>query len=387
VPDAYGRRPVIEGANAVTAPGLDYRSEERGIIKIGSSNIPADTTPRHIIVENLEIRNARQGVSFRTCSGATGSYSVNAAAIYLEKGEFITLRNNVLHTSGNGLFVASSVAAPTRDILIQGNYIHSNGYANNTQQHNSYTEAVRITFEGNRFGPLTPGSHGNNIKDRSAGTVVRYNWIEGGNRQLDLVDAASNSTIYTDPSYSQTFVYGNVLVEPANDGNRQIIHYGGDSSDVNAYRRGTLYLYNNTLVSTRTDRTVVVRLSTNSERCDARNNILYVTAAGNTLALTEGTGTFEFRHNWLKPGWVRTFSPLTGVVADLGGNITGATPGFLNEPAKDYRLGSVSAAADAGTILHPNASATGALALQYLQHQRTESRKQDLTIDMGAFER
>ena len=63
----------------------------------------------------------------------------------------------------------------------------------NLFHHNSYTAAIGITFEYNRYGPLLAGAGGNNLKDRSAGMVARYNWIEGGNRQLDLVDAEDSS--------------------------------------------------------------------------------------------------------------------------------------------------------------------------------------------------
>ena len=386
VADSSGRRPIIDGTNAVTAPGINFWSDTRGIIKVGGCNTPTDVMPRHVMIENLEVRNARTGVSFRDDNGGTQSYSANASAIYVEKGENITIRNNVLHSNGNGLFVASPAGSVSKDIVIERNHIYGNGNVNSYLEHNSYTEAVRIRFHANRYGPLKAGALGNNLKDRSAGTVVRYNWIEGGNRQLDLVDS-TNSTLYTDPSYRETFVYGNVLIEPANAGNRQVIHYGGDSSSTASYRNGTLYLYNNTVVSTRTDRTSVVRLSTNSERCDARNNIFYVTAAGNTLGITEGTGSLQLQNNWMKTGWVKSFGTLTGSVTDAGGNRTGTSPGFVNEAAQDYRLNTTSPAANAGTYIHSYAAAANAPVLEYVRHQATVTRKVDSVIDMGAFER
>ena len=70
---------------------------------------------------------------------------------------------------------------------------------------------------------------GNNLKDRSAGLVVRYNWLEGGNRLLDLVESDFPS-YYENPSYRNTYVYGNVLVEQ-DGGNSQVIHYGGDNGN------------------------------------------------------------------------------------------------------------------------------------------------------------
>src|SRR3970282_1976293 len=139
-------------------------------------------------------------------------------------------------------------------------------------EHNNYTEAAGIVFQFNRFGPLCTGCDGNNLKDRSAGTVIRYNWIEGGNRQLDLVDS---DVLYTDPAYATTFVYGNVLIEPDGAGNRQIVHYGGDGGDEAVYRKGTLHFYANTVVSTRAGNTTLFRLSSPDESADCRNNVLY----------------------------------------------------------------------------------------------------------------
>src|SRR5206468_12324519 len=135
---------------------------------------------------------------------------------------------------------------------------------------------------------------------RYAGLVIRYNWIEGGNRQLDLVDGEDSSLIRNDPRYRETFVYGNVLIEPDAAGNRQIAHYGGDSGATANYRKGTLYFYNNTLVSNRTDRTTLFRASTNEETIDARNNIFYSVATGSTVSLAADSGVFNLKHNWIK---------------------------------------------------------------------------------------
>jgi hypothetical protein len=50
----------------------------------------------------------------------------------------------------------------------------------------------------------------------------------------------------------------------------------------NKFRKGTLYFYNNTVVSDRTDRTRLFRLTTNDEACDARNNIASRARRGRT---------------------------------------------------------------------------------------------------------
>src|SRR5918993_987153 len=288
-----GELPVIDGQGATTRLALDYWSETRVVIKVGGASIPADTMPRHIRIENLDIRNASTPFAFTDDGGATQSYAANASAIYVEKGEHITVRNCLIHDNGNGFFVASSDAAVSRDIL----------------------------------------------------------------------------------------------VEPDAAGNRQIAHYGGDSGATATYRKGVLHFYNNTVVSRRTDRTTLFRLSTNDERCDARNNIFYVAAAaGNTLSLLDATGALDLTHNWFKPGWVATFGTLSGTINDDGTSVTGASPGFADEAGRDYRLGAASACVNAGAALHASVLPAHDLLRQYVKHQTSEPRPADGVLDIGAFE-
>src|SRR5690349_11392903 len=58
VPNQNGDLPVIDGNGATTPSNLNFWSEVRGVIKIGGANVPADTTPKYITIENLDIRSA-----------------------------------------------------------------------------------------------------------------------------------------------------------------------------------------------------------------------------------------------------------------------------------------------------------------------------------------
>jgi parallel beta-helix repeat protein len=386
VPGPNGELPIIEGIGAVTAPGLNYWSEGRGIIKIGGANTPADTMPRFIVIENLEIRGARSSYTFTDDAGATVAYSANASTIYVEKCEHCTIRNNILHDAGNGFFVASSDAAVSRDIVVERNSIYDGGNVGSIYEHNIYTAAIGIRFEGNFLGRLRAGAGGNNLKDRSAGTVIRYNMIEGGNRQLDLVDGEDASAIRNDPAYRSTHVYGNVLIEHVNDGNRQMAHYGGDSGNTASYRKGTMYFYNNTLVSNRTDRTTLFRGSTNEETIDARNNVFYSVAAGSTVSLADEFGVFNLSRNWIKPGWVYSFGTFTGAVNDDGAMVTGSAPGFVDEAFQDYHLTAAAQAINAGGNLNPFVLPAHDVNRQYVKHLATEPRPNDGLFDIGAYE-
>ncbi|MBI5525783.1 MAG: polysaccharide-degrading enzyme [Deltaproteobacteria bacterium] len=376
-----GERPVVDGRDATTRSSLNFWNEERGVIKVGGANSPDSESASHIVIENIEVRSGRQPYSFTGRNGLS-DYAKNTAAIFVEWGEHVTIRNCVMRDSGNGLFVS----AASKGILIEGNHIFDNGNAGSAYEHNSYTAAAGITFQFNRYGPLCAGCDGNNLKDRSAGLVVRYNWIEGGNRELDLVDAEDSQDLVNDPRYHKTFVYGNVLVEPDGAGNSQIVHYGGDSGTESDYRKGALYFYNNTVVSTRSGNTTLLRLSTNDERADVRNNVIHVAAAGNRLGLVDETGVVDLTHNWLKPGYVESHGGLAGTINDDGTSVTGVSPGFEDEVGQEFRLAPGSACINKGTALHPAVLPDHDVVFQYVKHQASEQRPVDGPLDLGAFE-
>ncbi len=385
LPGPNGERPVIDGDGATTRPQLSYWNEVRGVIKIGGSSVPPDGLPAHIVVEGLEIRSGRPPYTFTNDSGGVETYADNAASIYVEKAEHLVIRDCEIHDSGNGIFIGD-FDGDTRDVRIERNEIHGNGIVGSAFQHNTYTAGIGMLYQYNRFGPLRAGADGNNLKDRSAGLVVRYNWIEGGNRQLDLVEADSANVI-AEPSYRETFAYGNILIEPDGAGNSQILHYGGDNGNPANYRKGDLYFYNNTVVSTRSGNTTLMRLSTNDESADARNNLLYVTASGNRLAMMNADGDLTLRNNWTKPGWVDSHGSLTGTIDDDGSGVTAGSPGFVDEGSQNYRLGSGSNAVDAATALHPDTQPEHPLDRQYLEHLLDEARPVEGVLDIGAFER
>ena len=374
-----GQLPVIDGRDATTRSQINYWGEERGVIKIGGANIPEVAEPTWIVLENLDIRSGRTPFQFTGRNGLT-NYTNNAGSVYMATGQNVTIRNCILHDSGNGLFISHAA----RNVLIDGCWIYDNGIESSIYEHNTYTAAIGIIYQFNYLGPLRANCLGNNLKDRSAGLVVRYNWIESGNRQLDLVDAEDSTELVNHPSYRKTFVYGNILIEPDGAGNSQIVHYGGDSGAESIYRKGTLYFYNNTMVSSRTGNTTLLRLSTNDETCDCRNNIIYATAPGSHLALLNEAGILHLKNNWLKSGWVDSHSGLTGTIYDDGGNITGDSPGFMDSVLQDYHLSSGSPCVNGGMSLHGDAYP---VLYQYVKDRGSEARPSDSVLDIGAFER
>ncbi|MEL0118809.1 MAG: right-handed parallel beta-helix repeat-containing protein [Opitutae bacterium] len=299
-----GQQPVIDAENAKTPEPLDYWGDQRSLIKIGGANKPPDTEPAHIIIENLELRGARKGRYYSDAKGRLKEYASNAARLYIEKGHHITVRGCTIHDSGNGLVTSHK----SRDILVESCHIYGNGNPGSIYHHNVYTESLRITFRNNRLCALAPGAKGNNLKDRSAGLKVLNNTIYGGNKQLDLVDAEGSPLLRDHPEYSKAIVDGNLIIEPAEDGNRQIVHFGGDSGRKEWYRR-TLIFRNNQILTYRKDATVLFRLNDRKQYVICENNrFLHADGpdAGNWEILTR-FGNIEFRKpNHIQGRWKPT---------------------------------------------------------------------------------
>jgi hypothetical protein len=405
-----GQLPVIDGLDATTCRQSDYRyapTQERGVIIVTpDSRKRWGYKPGFIEIQGLEVRGAYRGEdtspnSFKDSRRATRAYAFNAAAIFVERGEHITVRGCTITGSGNGLFVASgdSEEVQSRDILVEGCSIHGNGNPGRDREHNVYTEAIGITFQFNRLGRLRPKALGGNLKDRSAGTVVRCNWIEGGARLLDLVEPQDSHKLATRaPGFSTTFVYGNVLLCGQQDATN-LVHYGGDNGNTTIYRKGMLYFYHNTVVieadRRRHWRTIVLQLETNDEKADVRNNILFRRAAtpGETpteLSLMNQFGVATFGVNWVSPGWLTSYSgrPLKGKLSGTGRFLGDRNndPGFVSLAQSDLRLLRTSPCINKGETLPGAVTKQHSPNRQYKPHQAGEARKVTGAIDLGAFE-
>ncbi len=375
VPGPKGQLPVIDGRDASTRPQLNYWGQERGVMKIGGSN-HSRTTPGHIIVENLEIRSARRPFTF---SGRRGSevYKKDAASLNVEIVEHLLLRNLTLHDSSNGLMISPQ----SKDVRVEGCHIYDNGNPNSISEHNAYSEGIGMVYEGNHFGPLREGCRGNNLKDRSAGLVVRNNWIEGGNRQLDLVEAMGNAAIVASPDYRLTKVYGNVLIELDGPGNNQVVHYGGDMGNTIAYRKGVLQFYNNTVVSYRVKPTALFRVSSEEETVECWNNIVYAKSGKGALSLMVTVGTLKLGKNWLSTGWAKTHEDFKGSVEVLEPSLEGEEPGFASVDQKDYSLKAESPCLNTAATLPKGYILPDS---RYVKHQKVEKLPEGAPRSLGA---
>jgi hypothetical protein len=402
VPGPKGERPILDGEDATTAPSFDFvhpEGQRRALITVSirRNGQSWGDKPRHIVIEGLELRGAASPNSFTNAAGERKTYLDHAACIFVERGEHIALVRNEVHGCGNGLFVASndSEEVVSRDILIDGNHIWGNGAVTNPDRyHGIYSEAIGIVVQNNRFGPMREGSLGNQLKDRSTGTVVRYNWFEGGSRAIDLVEPEDSfAVVKRMPERHKTWVYGNVVILGARASSRPI-HYGGDNGSENMYRKGTLFFYDNTMVISTSEKEqyymAVLQLETDDESADVRNNLIYRSGSTHLSWLLE-KGTARLGVNWISNGVTTAVDrgPTVRVTAKLemlpdGKTITGDNPGFANPAASDYCLARTSPARNAAGALAPGLGPSLLPTSQYKKHQAVVHRSSERK-DLGAF--
>ncbi len=333
IPNSNSELPIISWNNAVTSKKLDYWNEERSIIKIWWSSTPVNETPSYIYVENLDIKNANPNYRFTDDRWNIVTYTNNAAWIHIEYGNNITIKNCKIHDNWNGIFSTHF----SSNILIAWNYIYDNWIVWSIYEHNTYTESTWITYEYNRFWKLKSWAGWNNLKDRSANTIIRYNFIEWWNRQLDLVDS-DYQEIIDSYNYGKTYVYWNVLIEPSDETwNSQFIHYGWDSWTEWHYRNWTLYLFNNTFVTYRNNNPTLVRMSLNSAKAEIINNV-FVLKSGTSLAITNWAWQINLKYNYLPETRKYTFESNFEWSMNLISNISSNNPWFVDLNNMDFHL-------------------------------------------------
>jgi hypothetical protein len=260
VTDANCNRPVISGEQAVTATdsrkaAFGKEIQSSGLIQIyRSPTDPYDTfTPRYITIQNLKLTGAKAGKTYQNLTGAAATYDYFSAAIYAVRVHNLTVEN--CEITGNGLGVFTNTKGDTIDgfsanVIIRRNRIYDNGNAGRQTEHNLYIQARHALYEGNYIGQAIGGS---SIKDRSSGTVIRYNKILASARALDLVETEeeNSSNVESDPLYPYAWVYGNIIINDSQLPNGfavNLTHWGFDNNLAKS-RSGTLFFYQNTVIN------------------------------------------------------------------------------------------------------------------------------------------
>jgi hypothetical protein len=364
VKGANGERPVIDGNGAVTRKSLVFGGngiadqttgekakdvqEARAVIMI-KSTLDYTQYPKYVQIDGLKVTGSHPRYKFTDTTGATKAYKEFGACIWVDRGHNITIADNEITDCSHAIFTKSTDDGPfavTKNVRIAGNKIWNNGIAGSDRIHHTYTASQGIVFEFNVYGALRSGANGNAIKDRSSGTIVRYNRIEDGARAVDLVEAEDfPETALADAAYRTTFVYGNQIIKDGNKGST--IHYGGDhnlgSTPTGNYgtrfnRKGTLYFFYNTVRLTGNGYAVLFQLSTTEEKAEIWNNVFifdstipspYMRSTTEVeTAYWQPGGLLNFGPNWISQNW-KDASPYATIKGGLTGTsnlITGTEP-------------------------------------------------------------
>jgi hypothetical protein len=335
-PTAPCRRPEISG------DGAHYAADRNGYDLTGDNSTRRDQDiliwsgqgqwgriPRFITIQNL-----------RLTGGRTGIYAVTVEDLLVSNCE---ITQNV----GWGIFVNTKNDEPngeetSKRITIRGNRVFGNGLAGSYLYHNLYLQARRTLVEGNFIGQLVPGARGSSLKDRSSGTVIRYNTILAAARALDLVETEGGhgehgnpNQVDTDPLYPDAWVYGNLIINDGDlpgESSASLIHWGFDNNFDRA-RKGTLHFFANTLLSSQRHGDIVLfdQQSNNDDRdphnvVELSNNIIWQTG-GAQLLMGKTHGVVKFvGGNWLSSGWSPGLSGNSIEIIGASSLIQGANP-------------------------------------------------------------
>ncbi len=358
--NASNQRPTIDGNGATMSRtqeplygsttvtgGRTVRTihQARSIVVFKQSTAQAsDAYPRYIQLDGLHITRAHPSYSYLNAAGTAVPYDQFGACIWVERGHNITIADNEISDCQMAIFSKSTddgLFARTHDLRVAGNHFHGNGVVGSFLEHTTYLQSVNLVVELNHYGPMRSGAGGNQHKDRSVGSVIRYNRIEGGAHNLDLVEAEDFYVYATGAGatdYRRTFVYGNLL--SIGSGSRAVVHYGGDhftsvpgaNWGEGIFRKGTLHFFHNTVQASASAR--LFRISTTEETVEAWNNVFVANAGALSLRERENDpigaawtpdGVLNLGRNWISSGWAQGNAALRGSVSGTANLLTGAS--------------------------------------------------------------
>jgi hypothetical protein len=396
VPGPNGELPIIEGADATTsttnhfhwqAPNLTQFS---GLIHV-EPNADVGVPAEYVEIAGLEVRGCLDTNSFTAENGATQAYDTFCAGVFTHGVKHLLVRDNVLHDNRIGVYDWEGDGSAggntywdstTTDVVVRGNLFYDNGNPSSYTEHQAYTESDGVIYEYNHFGPMKTGALGSQIKDRSAGTIIRYNYIEQSPQgyNLDLVEPQNGwpvlgvgSGTTNNPRYGQDFVYGNVFVNHPLSGTDSI-HWNEDQQ-VGQGRAtlatGRLYLYANTFLTTADALSWGATMDLLNEtwggfdcpagplpgRVDARNNVFAFLpqtpgqAARPMLLEHCGLANIDFGVNWISPGFSVGNSTVTGQPNLISPSAN--DPAFVDLAGNDLHLTPTSTAYGVGGALAP----------------------------------
>jgi hypothetical protein len=429
VPGPGGELPIVSGKDATTSANMRYHwpsasgssaIQHLGVVQIAAGAGEDAPLPAYIEIANLRIQDGFKTNQFTAENGVRANFDAFAACIYARSVQHLIIRNNILTNCGQGFYNWTGSGTKwwdglQMDTVVGGNYFYNNGNPGSYTEHQSYTESDGVTYEYNRFGRMRAGAMGSQLKDRSAGTVIRYNYIEASPSgwMMDLVEPENAyEALGSKATYKQAFVYGNLMISRgATINGPNLVHWNED------HQRGVgravrpdskLFFYHNTIsvVANRADfySLHVFNTTWGGYDCptarlagviDIRNNIFALvprtsgaSVPGFKFAYCRSTN-LAFGSNWVSPGWV---SGTSENISGTGNLVSPAnnSPGFVGPT--DLHLTSGSSATGIGSPLAAEVLNNGLRqsfepSHQYVEHQQVTTRaRSGAGSDVGAFE-
>ncbi|MBE2287282.1 MAG: DUF4394 domain-containing protein [Prosthecobacter sp.] len=437
--------PIIDGKDAIEDPAFDPRHPkftEWSVILVSprqSTYVYGAYNISFVDIESLDVRNGSYtgdgSITYTDKSGAVRGYGAFAAGIYIEWAHDLAIRGCEVSNCGNGIYANSKNPGfqVTRRLLIEGCYLHDNSnppipnpadpngvpLSNGFGEHHIYVECAGSIIQYNRFGGLRPNAHGTAIKNRSSGIVIRYNEfvMDGQSNVIAMPNAqAGTGEIDLQPDYRDAYVYGNLITIKDYPGSITAFMWGAfDGATLyDPVYRGTLHLYNNTIVSHHSGVTLLLlpgsSYTSNAsitnpthENVDCRNNIFYTDPALQAgiydafrfinSGTTDGGGDITLGKNWISPGWRKTAPSQTwsGELIGTGNLIVGDAlgandPHFIDMNARDYHVLTPSNILDAGEAI-AGLPLDFTVTREYVFPQGSQARTlQGIAMDLGALE-
>ncbi|BCT93571.1 hypothetical protein LYSHEL_25960 [Lysobacter helvus] len=312
VRDANGARPKINGIGArvrnssalqslIGTPAEEYSTVNRGIVAIAR-----DSGIRNIAVEGLNLTGAMlppysgasHAAGYIGMDNLSHLYNTHTGCLYVSRAQNVTLRDNEFAFCPVGVYVISRGLDYggdhylTRNFLLEANWFHDNGLVDDYNVHQAYIQGVNFVVQYNYFGnPIRydidgsgtidndEASNGNDLKMRTVGELVRYNYFENGAHTIDLIDIedfrpsvfpwffnllADQSPGSVTPALraqmerdwekydAGSYMYGNIFRRDSKvhvqTMGASMVHFGSDNSPIDG-RRGKLWFYFNTVLT------------------------------------------------------------------------------------------------------------------------------------------
>jgi hypothetical protein len=245
VTDEFGRRPIIDGTDAVTLQSTTgiistepLYGTDLGLVIVHPRTNFGSLKPTWIEVKNLHIRNCGNALHYYSMAGVYRSWSGAACGLYLW-GDDIDVFNCVFDTCAQGVFTVSrldDVDQITYRVKMRSSRFINNGHIGSMFEHNYYCQVGNPITEGCYFSHLRAGSQGSTFKTRASGEVTRYNYFVGTARCHDMVEAQESLPITNAADYGKDVSYGNIyVIDHTIDsivGPTHPLHYGGDHGEV-----------------------------------------------------------------------------------------------------------------------------------------------------------